>query len=235
MISKPSCWARTRWTGWGWPVNILATDEFFFQSAFASCPLKYAHATYLSLLFALMSFWNILHRLRFGVWVLLLGLLAGCTSADDDHYLLFNSDFEQFQGWVEPLPAFLTTEKARSGRYAFRVSENTEFSNACRTTLEGLPFLPSKLRLQAWTYLPNRFIGSTSVVVQVNCHGRRPNIWNRLALEQVVTRYEQWEYLTKTIDLPADLEPTDEVTIYIWCPTGGPPRYFDDLTLEGWR
>ena len=182
-----------------------------------------------------MTFRAFLPRPRWLGGFLLLGLLAGCTTSGDDHYLLVDSDFEQFQGWVDPLPAFLTTEKVRSGHYSFRVSDNTEFTNACHTTLEGLPFLPSKLRLQAWTYLPGRFIGSTMVVLQVNCHGRRPNLWSGLALEQVVTRYEQWEHLTKTISLPADLDPTDEVTVYVWCPTGGPPRYFDDFTLEGWR
>ncbi|WP_035565069.1 hypothetical protein [Hymenobacter sp. IS2118] len=174
-------------------------------------------------------FWRVL-----GAWGGL-SLLAGCGAAPEERCVLLSSDFEQFEGWVSPLPSFLTTERAHSGRYSYYVGDGAEFVAPYRTTLEGCAFMPSRLRLQAWTYLTSGLIRSTKLVVEIRCHGRRPDIWRGLEVSQVVRRYQKWEHLTKTIHLPADLAPTDEVLVYVWCPERGAAKYFDDITLEGWR
>ncbi|MDB5266970.1 MAG: hypothetical protein JWP58_10 [Hymenobacter sp.] len=161
--------------------------------------------------------------------------MAGCAKDESNVCVLMNSDFEQFDGWVPTLPPFLSEAKAHSGRYSYFVGAGAEFAGTYHTTLERCGFIPSRLQLRGWTYLSSGLIRATNVVVEVRCHDRRPNIWRALAIDQVVRRYQQWEPITKTILLPSDLEPTDEVWVSVWCPERGDSKYFDDLTLEAWR
>ena len=174
---------------------------------------------------------------RGGRWAPVVGLaLAGCAPAAGPDATLLRTDFEQLAGWG-PADAFLTTERAHSGRYAMRVPAGQEFAGNYRAPLGSVcAFVPTRLRLQSWVYLPSGRSRDTQLVVQVLCHGRRPDVWRALAVDLVVQRYQKWERVFKYIRLPAGLDPSDELQVYVWHsdPTGE-PTYFDDLTVEGWR
>jgi len=164
----------------------------------------------------------------------LAALLAGCTASNERCELL-RSDFEQFDGWVSPLPGFLTTEQAHSGRYAYRMAPGAEYGPGYSTTFEKCGFIPRELRLSTWAYLRNGRVRATILVVAVNCHGRRPDVWQGLNLDQTVARYQVWVPVQKHISLPDDLQPTDEIKVYLWHAEGGGELLFlDDLKLEGW-
>lgn len=163
-------------------------------------------------------------------------VLAGCAPRAGEGSVLLRNDFEQLAGWG-PAEAFLTTEQAHSGRYALRVPAGKEYGGGYRARLQDIcAFVPTRLRLQSWVYLPSGRTRATHLVVQVLCHGRRPDIWQSLQVDLVVQRYQKWERVFKAIRLPAGLEPSDELQLYVWHvdPTGE-PTYFDDLTVEGWR
>jgi hypothetical protein len=163
-------------------------------------------------------------------------LLAGCQTGADRPCVLVNSDFEQFEGWVRPLPEFLSTEQAHSGRYSYRVPTNVEYGVGYVTKLSACDVVPRRLRLSSWVYLSSGRIRSTKLVVQIMCHGRRPDVWESLEVQEVVKRYQQWEPIHKIIYLPDDLDPTDEVKVYVWhMEAGGETTWFDDLKLEAWR
>ncbi|RSK31154.1 hypothetical protein [Hymenobacter metallilatus] len=163
-------------------------------------------------------------------------LLAGCGPAPSDSCVLLQSDFEQFEGWAHPLPPFLSTEQAHSGRYSYRLVEGTDFGSKFQQPLGiSCAFVPRKLRLSGWVYLPSGRIGSTKLVVEINCQGRRKNVWECLEVQEVVKRYGKWEYVQKIIRLPPDLEPSDILQLYVWHVEAGDPTWFDDLRLEGWR
>lgn len=165
-----------------------------------------------------------------------LGLLAGCGITEKDAGELLNCDFEQFDGWVSAPPVSLSGERAHSGRFSYCLKPGEEFGSSYQASLARCPQPPTHLRLEGWTYLPSTPLGSTMLVIEVHCNGRRPDVWINLKIDQVVRRYEQWEHFTKTARLPADLEPTDEIKLYVWCPERGmATKYFDDLTLVGWR
>lgn len=170
--------------------------------------------------------------------LLLFGLLPGCQPPADEACVLIQSDFEQFEGWFDPLPGFLNTEQAHSGRYSYRLGNGAEYGSVYRTTLantrcEGVP---RRLRLSAWVYLPSGRIRKTKLVVQVDCHGRRPNVWRALEVSEVVRRYQQWERVQKNIALPTDLDPSDELQFYVWhAEANGEPTWVDDLLVEGWQ
>jgi hypothetical protein len=161
-------------------------------------------------------------------------LLAGCAA--NERCELLNSDFEQFTGWVSSLPEFLTTEQAHSGRYSYRMAAGTEFGPSYTTTFERCGFMPKRLKLSAWAYLPSGRVRANVVVVTVDCHGRRPNLWKGMNLDEVVTRYQLWVPVQKHITLPDDLLPTDELKVYLWrAEKDGELLFLDDLKLEGWQ
>ncbi len=165
-----------------------------------------------------------------------LGLsLTACATAGQESCTVFTSDFEQFQGWVSPLPSFLTTDLAHSGRYAYRMAREEEFGPGYATTLETCPFVPRELRLSGWVYLPSGRI-STSLVLAINCHGRRPDVWEGFNLDEVVTRYQVWVPVQQHIRLPDDLLPTDELKFYVWHQQiSSDVATLDDLKLEAWQ
>ena len=167
--------------------------------------------------------------------LLLLGLLAGCRSTKEKETVLLSTDFEEFEGWSQPVPAMLSTEKAHSGRYAYCVKQGDDFAGNYHASLSGCLEPPTMMRLEGWTYLPNVPIGSTMLVLEVHCHDRRPDVWKAISIDQVVKRYEKWEHFTKTFRMPGDLLPSDEIKLYAWCPERGPVKYFDDLKLVAWR
>lgn len=165
----------------------------------------------------------------------LCGLLTACSASADERCTLLNSNFEQFEGWISPLPAFLTTEHVHSGRYACFIGQGAEYGPVYGTTLDACPFLPHKLRLSGWVYLPSGHV-STVLVVAINCHGRRPDIWEGLVLDEVVTRYQVWVPVQKHISLPDDLLPTDEIKLSIWHNyPNAEAAFLDDLKIEGWE
>lgn len=168
--------------------------------------------------------------------LLCLGLLASCGAAEKNTCVLLNCDFEQLDGWIPGRPESLTTDRARSGHYSYCMKPGEEFGSSYHILLADCPQIPTRLQLEGWTYLPGTPLGATVLVLEVRCHGRRPDVFAGLRIDQVVRRYEQWEHFTKTIRLPADLLPTDEVKLYVWCPErGNAAKYFDDLTLTGGR
>lgn len=161
-------------------------------------------------------------------------LLTACSPGQPR--LVFFSDFEQFEGWVSPLPAFLTTEQAHSGQYSYRMGPREEFGPGYATTFEKNGFVPRRLRLSGWAYLPSGRIRSTILVINVQCHGRRPDVWEGMDIDESVARYQVWVPLQKHIRLPDDLLPSDELKFYVWhSDVNGELTFLDDLKLEGWQ
>lgn len=166
----------------------------------------------------------------------LLVLLSACQARNEERCVLLDADFEQFEAWGAPIPPFLTKEQAHSGHYSFRLPQGAEYGGNYVTTLGKCATVPRRLRLSGWVYLPNGRIRSTVLVVQVLCHGRRPDVWEGLELSEKVKRYQTWESVEKYIRLPEDLNASDELKVYVWhADPNGEIILFDDLKVEGWR
>lgn len=170
------------------------------------------------------------------VWVAGL-LVAGCRR---EQGMLLQSDFEQYEGWTDSAgtkpPAWLTTTHAHAGRYSQSIPAGQEYGAEYRAALNKCGFVPRRLLLNTWVYLPSGRTGSTELVVYVDCHERRPAIWRSIHLEQVVKRYQKWEQVQQTFPLPSDVEPGDEVRVSLWHPEPlGENIWLDDLRLLGER
>jgi hypothetical protein len=161
-------------------------------------------------------------------------LLSGCQQRNQEPCLLVNSEFESDQGWETPLAPFLSTDQAHSGKYSYRLGQGAEYSSNYIVKLSQCGFMPRRLRVSAWVYLPNGRIRSTFLVTQVLCHGRRPDVWEGLEIASKVKRYQVWESIQKYIRLPDDLQPSDELKVYIWhTDPSGENIWFDDIQVKG--
>lgn len=140
--------------------------------------------------------------------------------------VLVTTSFEEMDGWVAETPS-LTLERARTGRYAIKVDQNTEFSLTYLNQLARLsPKRFDKVRLTAWGYLTAP--GSASLVFQITRADQTTAFYEKIDISRVNT----WEQVSKVLTLPAVLDPTDQVKVYLWRAAATAPVYLDDLTLS---
>lgn len=160
-------------------------------------------------------------------------MLAGCHANPPECCVLLNSDFEQFDGWGTARPSDLNEAQAHSGRYSLQLPAGAEYGNAYRTRFDRCPRPLHYLYLSAWVYVPGQHTGSTQLVMEIDCHGRQPNVWQTFAIDEVVKRYHKWEPVYKRFRLPDGLAATDDLKLYVWHREAGDNIWLDDLRLEG--
>lgn len=165
------------------------------------------------------------------------GLLTACGPAGSPTRLAV-ADFED-PGPVNGPPPALPGFTAHSGANVLTVATGAEFADI----LPAQPLralcpagrVPRRLRVQAWVWVPSGRIRNTILVAAVNCAGRRRDVWQGLAINQVVRRFHKWEKVQLTVPLPADLQPTDHLTIYCWHQeANGEATYIDDVEVVAW-
>lgn len=176
----------------------------------------------------------------FAIWLLLL-FAGACTSkkvntpadtAGPGSKLLIKNDFENLVGWVPPSPS-LNTEQAHSGQYSIKTDQQNEYSLGYDTVLGTLlPSHASKLRLRAWAYKTR--VGDDYLVVQVlRSAGDRANVfYHATDLGKDVKKAGEWTLVSDEFVLPAELQGTNQLRIYLWSPHASAPVYLDDLEIS---
>jgi hypothetical protein len=140
--------------------------------------------------------------------------------------VLTATSFEEMDGWVTPTPS-LTTEKARTGQYALKVDQNTEFSLTYTNPLTHLsPRRFDQVRLTAWGYLTEP--GPAALVFQITRPDQTTAFYEKIDISQVGA----WAQISKVLTLPPVLDPADQVKVYLWRATATAPAYLDDLTIS---
>ena len=168
--------------------------------------------------------------------VLLLGLavLAGCAGSGNGaaDKVLSQNDFESMAGWAPATPS-LTTERAHSGRYAMKVGEGLEFgANFSSPLVQVSPTRLQKLRVSAWALLTNLDTEAQLVVEVKNPADDSQKIfWESFTLNSKVKSVNSWTKVGKTFTLPATLNPTDELRVYLWRGASPAAVYLDDVEL----
>ena len=160
--------------------------------------------------------------------MLWLCLLAGCRTAPVD--VIAHNDFERLEGWLDPLPQWLTTAKAHSGRYATVVTPTMTYGPEYHATWEQMGS-PRRVRVRAWVWLPHE---RTKVVLVLQAaRGEDGLFWELLRVNDVVRRRGQWELVQRDFTLPDDLQATDYFKLFVWQRgASGENIYFDDISLE---
>lgn len=73
-----------------------------------------------------------------------------------------------------------------------------------------------------------------ALVVEVQRNGKTV-YYRMLPIQEVVKRYKQWQMVHQTHSLPANMQDTDQVKIYVWQWAYHYKFYFDDLFVEKLR
>ena len=167
-------------------------------------------------------------RPLFWVFGILVLSTAGCRPEAQERILRL--DFENIESLGNPLPDWVTSERAHSGQYACVAHASTEFAAGQEFPYQQLN-QARRLRLRVWTWLPQGQV-KISVVVQIQ-RGDALLFWEDLRLGQLVTRRLQWEPVEQDLLLPTDLLPDDNVKLFVWKISPTPDNiYLDDITLD---
>lgn len=141
-----------------------------------------------------------------------------------------NQNFDALTGWFSPEPAWLTSTKAHSGKYACLMDAKDEYLTLFKTKFADIDE-PRRVRLRSWAWLPRS--GLKISLVLVVSRGDSVLAWEQLPIGQVTRRYQQWEPAVRDIDLPHTLAPDDKVQLYLWQSSDTRENlYVDDIVLE---
>ncbi|MBO3271875.1 hypothetical protein [Hymenobacter defluvii] len=170
-------------------------------------------------------------RLKYIVFAVVLLTGSACRRSSSSCALLKN-DLESEQDTTG-----LTTKHAHSGHYSYVLPHGSQFgSKVFKAPLSSCGKIPRKIRASAQAYVMSGRVGTTMLVVSLQCHGRRPDVWAALTINEAVKRFQTWVDLKKTIEIPADALPTDEVQVYVWhMDATAEPTYFDDFKIKGYE
>lgn len=163
--------------------------------------------------------------------------LAGCgdkPTGNPNNYLT-SSDFETVEGWMpEPVPASLVRDKAHSGRYSIKVDASNEYSIGYNNTLGKLSASKlKKIRLHAWVNMPDK--NSQAILVAQIVDPANPTktlLWEGLRLGEKVTTYNKWVEVSLDITLPATINYTNRLAVYLWRANSSGATFLDDLAIE---
>ncbi|WP_139255159.1 hypothetical protein [Hymenobacter psychrophilus] len=159
-------------------------------------------------------------------------LLAACRPAAEQP--ISSIGFEDVEGWVVPTPPWLTNDPVHNGRRAFALL-NTENYGLNITRPWGSLGRPRTLEVGTWVNLPH---GRTHValIVQVN-RGDPAEVryYKLIPIHEVVKRYNTWQLVHATHELPDDLQDDDIVKVYAWQWDAHYTLFFDDIYLKKLR
>ena len=184
-----------------------------------------------------MIFWMNTWRARW-LWPAVLALLVGCDlHAPNPGRLIRENNFEGTPPAGTP-DGLYSQEQAHSWTQSLKVGQPVEYGTLAAGTWEALG-RPHHLRLRLWTRLPPVPLNRATLEVLVRRPGAGPNhsaqplASHSFNLCDVVRRYQQWVPNTFFVSLPRSLQPTDEVTVFVWVRPGiDTPIYVDDFSLE---
>lgn len=173
---------------------------------------------------------------RFSVLsTLLCAGLVSCSESGTEatpENLISRNDFEAIEGWGPATPS-LTTAKAHSGRYSIKVDSGVEYGMSYITPLsKASPSRLQKLEVSAWAMLTGKE-GNANLVVEVKnpADDSQKIFWESLEIGKESKSLNKWQEVRKIFTLPANVEPTHELRVYLWRAGATQPVYLDDVTI----
>lgn len=147
---------------------------------------------------------------------------------------LMATDFDQCLGWGGGDQSALTMAQAHSGRVATLASPQVPFSYTFARHLEQLS--PTKklhqLELTAWVRRTDA--GSTAkLVAQVDVSDTDEThvFYAAVPVAEAVPGFGEWAAMKIPIALPATIEGTNKLKVYLWNGPGTSATYLDDVAL----
>lgn len=141
------------------------------------------------------------------------------------------NDFDSLDGWAPAVP--VTTEKARSGRFSIKVGPGSEYSAGYTNVLSKVSAVKiSKLMVNGWA-LRAGLESKAALVVTITdpAKGNEQVFWQAMDIHEQVKTYNTWTKVSKEFALPATIQPTHVLQVYMWQSNASKPTYLDDLEI----
>lgn len=169
--------------------------------------------------------------------------LAGCSPKAPGEGpaagTLASNGFENVDGWLADSPALTTLnrDKAHSGMYSTMVGPGHDYSLGYSNALSRLsPDWPAKLKIGVWVFVPSDQAAAKLVTeVKAPTNDGPGLLWDGLDVSKTVKVYNKWQYVEKTLVMPAGAKPTNRLLVYLWRADSRQPVYLDDLTISAAR
>lgn len=151
------------------------------------------------------------------------------TAAMPENRVTFN-DFESLDGWAE-VP--VTTEKAHSGHYSIKVDKTAEFSLGYANILNKVSATKiNKIALSAWALRTSNDAKAVLVVEVINpAEPAQKIFWESMDLHEQVKTFNTWTKVSKEFTLPATIQPTYRLRVYMWLAGATQPTFLDDVEI----
>lgn len=168
-------------------------------------------------------------------WVLLLAALAGCHPRDGRSEVkereLMHTGFEELAVWSEDVHPSLTAEKAHSGRYSVRVDAKNEYSATYHAELGKLcNHLPRRFTLSAWVWVPNAK-DDALLVISISNPGNPTPVFHETLFLTDEGPFMEWKHISRELNVPANINSSSQLAIYLWKANATGPVYADDIRL----
>jgi hypothetical protein len=150
--------------------------------------------------------------------------------------LAASNDFEQLVGWVGNYPSLntLTKEKAHSGVYSTTVRPSMDFSISFSSALSAVSMRrPKKIIVSAWVLLPSEQ-ANAKLVAEIKTADAAGTMlfYQATELAKEVKKFNEWQQVEKTIELPANVPATGLLQIYMWRAGSNEPVFMDDIKIS---
>ncbi len=174
--------------------------------------------------------------------LLLLSVVACSSPAalpTDDPDVLISQDFDSLNGWVGTVADAsaantLTTLAAHSGRCAARIGGAVEYGVSFTAPLgQLLKRRPKALEVSYWCYRTDASGNAATLVCTITRPSTKQQLyWKGANMAEDVKRDRYWTKVTQRIDIPAEVDFSDELRLYPWRGAATSDVYFDDLQLR---
>lgn len=140
----------------------------------------------------------------------------------------FSNDMDNVKMWNNP--ANVVKGIAHSGNYSCKLDTANIYSFGFNTLLgDALTQMPKKINVSLWVYslISNP---ASSLVVEINNNGQQI-FWKNADFKTTVSKTKDWTEIKASFDLPTNLNPKDELKIYVWNPKKQ-ELYVDDFNIS---
>ena len=178
-----------------------------------------------------MSFASTTKLFMAGAALLVLNACSSDTQTAVPENRVTFSDFEELEGWMPAAP--LTTEKAHSGKYSVMVGNGAEFGLGYGNTLGKMSATKiSKLTVSGWALRTGLQAKGVIVVAITNPANPAESVfWQALDIHEQVKTYNTWTKVSKEFTLPATIQPTYQIKVYLWLAGSTQPTFLDDVEI----
>ena len=172
-----------------------------------------------------------------GVAVALATALGACSkdqSADLPEGTVTSNNFENVQGWGGANEASVTAEKAHSGRYSVMTKPGLDFGYTYVNTLGQMTGgKPKKMTISGWAWVPDKDANAALILdIKHSATNGSQVYYAGMELARTVKKFNEWQKVTKTFDLPDSIASINTCKIYMWRGSSPRPVYLDDVTIQ---